>query len=223
MSTLTISGTRSPQELLTLIEEHVYKFNALATFAQVDAWDNIAITYVRHLQKMCKEFEDHIQVLTKEHLKADASHRSKSLLRRVFSTSPAAEIQKEIDGIKEFIENAWNVMDTIQSKIDFSPNNLQSSKEGLRELRLRKKALQLEKRQATQNMQAIRLDARQRSVGAAYSSTAFWMGRKGAALQRQSIRYAKEQAVAPHEQNKARIDWEISEIDKMILWIEHIH
>lgn len=219
LATRDAVGSNSP---LQAIQQHLTKFDALATYEDVSSWDNIAKVYLRELDNELRRCEDQNRLLLRQRADADAAHRGKSLIARAFGTSPVAKIQVTIDDLARHIDKLSQLLELIQANIDFSPNDPQSKKEVIQELRLRKKALQLEKREIAHGMQALRVEARQMSATANTSLAGLLGGRKGTALQRQAIRRSKESAIAPHEQEKARIEWELMTIDKMILWVERI-
>jgi hypothetical protein len=106
----------------------------------------------------------------------------------------------------------------MQEAIDFTPNSVEEQKALLRELRQRKKELQLEKRQVAASMKAIREGARQRSAQAGRGFFGMY-NPKQAASERRSIRYRKEAALRPHEDAKAAIERQIIQIDRDILWV----
>ncbi len=113
--------------------------------------------------------------------------------------------------------NYEELADQLQQYIDLTPESKSERKELLAELRAEKKQLQLEKRELNASMRAIRTDARQRSSGTPYSLTGL-MGMT--ALQRQRIRFQKEQDLAPLEDHKAWFDSQIDQLDRRILWAQ---
>jgi hypothetical protein len=113
--------------------------------------------------------------------------------------------------------NYEELADQLQQYIDLTPESKSERKELLAELRAEKKQLQLEKRELNASMRAIRTDARQRSSGTPYSLTGL-MGMT--ALQRQRIRFQKEQDLAPLEDQKAWFDSQIDQLDRRILWAQ---
>lgn len=212
----------TPSHLLRSIEVHLQGFDSLSAFAEVAKWDSIASEQAGKLSHVCSRLEQGIHALTAEFEAAKLAHSRQQFFRRIFTTSPAIEVQERIENLKAFADKAERLLDLLHAKIEFSPNDIASKKALLAELRQRKKELQLEKKQLSLTMQTIRSSARQQSANAPYSALGILGGRKVTALQRQAIRHAKEQAVAPHEQEKARIDWEMTQIDELVLWLERI-
>jgi hypothetical protein len=112
-----------------------------------------------------------------------------------------------------------SMAEKLQESIDFTPTSSTEQKLLLKELRQRKKELQLQKREVAASAKQIREEARLKSIragkflGIVYDS-------KLAAIERREIRYRREAAVAPHEDVKASIERQILQIDKDILWVE---
>jgi hypothetical protein len=111
-----------------------------------------------------------------------------------------------------------DMAEKLQEAIDFTPNSPTEQKLLLKELRQRKKELQLQKREVAASAKQIREEARLKSVHAGrflgiYNS-------KLASIERRSIRYRREALVAPNEDVKVSIDRQILQIDKDILWVE---
>ncbi|MEJ6000302.1 hypothetical protein [Paucibacter soli] len=90
----------------------------------------------------------------------------------------------------------------------------------VKELKAVKKDLQLQKKELAVRMKDIRTVARQRSASAATSITAILTNRKYTAAERRSIVYAKERALAPHEDAKAAIERQILAMEHDILRVE---
>jgi hypothetical protein len=112
-----------------------------------------------------------------------------------------------------------DMAEKLQEAIDFTPNSLTEQKLLLKELRQRKKELQLQKREVTASAKQIRREARikishaGRVLGIIYNS-------KLAASERRRIRYTKEAALLPHEELMSSIERQILQIDKDIFWVE---
>jgi len=107
----------------------------------------------------------------------------------------------------------------LHTAIDSTPRSAEEKSLLVKELRLRKKELQAEKREASAAMTSIRKEARVESVHAGKT----WLGLYDsslAAAQRRAIRYAKEAALNPHEDSKAAIERQIAQVERDILWLE---
>ena len=118
---------------------------------------------------------------------------------------------------RESDSTASSLADQLQEYIDLTPESKSERKELLSELRREKKDLQLQKREINANMKDIRTVARQKSASAPYTLRGM-MGMT--ALQRQQLRYEKEQSLAPLEGRKDWIDSQINQVDRKIVWAQ---
>lgn len=222
MNNSSTSAVPSAEALLLAIHEHLDRFDGLLTFQDVAIWDETATKHVHNLASLCRWLQRQIEALEIERANAETAYRNRSFLTRAFSASPALQIQPNIDRMKAMADKCSGLLDLLYANIDFSPNDPTSKKAVIAELKHKKKELQLEKREIGMAAQLIRTEARQRSAGVPYSAGAFFAGRKWTALERQSIRHAKERALAPHEEAKAFIDRQIHQIDRLVLWAERL-
>jgi hypothetical protein len=172
------------------------EFNGLSTFSAVVAWDERANIELQSLIDGIQLFDSEI------------NRQSKILNEQRIETYKTK--------YRVLMEN---MAEKLQESIDFTPNSSTEQKSLLKELRQRKKELQLEKREVAASAKQIREKARLKSIhagrvlGIIYDS-------KLAAIERRAIRYGREAAVAPHENVKASIERQILQIDKDILWVE---
>jgi len=114
-------------------------------------------------------------------------------------------------------EVAYQLADKLQEFIDLSPASLLERKELLAELGREKKDLQMLRREINSDMNEIRVDIRQKSARAPYSLSGL-LGMTG--LQRQQLRYKREQTLAPLEDKKDWLDSQIFNLDKKIIWVK---
>jgi hypothetical protein len=174
----------------------INEFKRLSTFSSVIDWDKQAEYEVQSLIDGIQLF-DSVIIQQSKNLNTQIIKNYKTKYRTV------------IEGMAEKLQEA----------IDFTPNSSTEQKLLLKELRQRRKELQLQKREVAASAKQIREEARLKSIhagrflGIVYDS-------KLASIERRSIRYRREALVAPHEDIKASIDRQILQIDKDILWVE---
>lgn len=171
--------------------------------------------------------QDSAAVKAVERLQSDPTMKSAlSLIARVDSLqtfSQAQEWDHEASSVvKALLEKdgdttAESLADQLQEFIDLTPDSKSERKELLNELRQEKKALQLEKRGLNASMKEIRTEARQQSARTPYTLKGL-MGMT--ALQRQQLRYAKEQNLAPLENKKDWIDAQLTKLERKIIWAQ---
>ena len=177
--------------------------------------------------KNATHHQDNIATKAVEKLQSDPTMKSAlSLLARVDSLqtfAQAREWDQEASAVvtalleKEGDMTAESLADRLQEFIDLTPDSKSERKELMNELRQEKKALQLEKRGLNASMKEIRTEARQQSASAPYTLKGL-MGLT--ALQRQQLRYAKEQNLAPLENKKDWIDAQLTKLERKIIWAQ---
>jgi len=148
-----------------------------------------------------------------------AHHKEKAFLKRMFNDrKEEKDLTQQLQRCQELIATMEAMASEMQEAIDFSPNSIEEQKTLLKELRQRKKELQIQKREVAANMKAIRDDAHQQSVHAGQGILGY--NSKTAAYQRRQIRYSKQAALGPQENAKAAIERQLLQTDRDILWAE---
>ena len=178
----------------------------LSAFNEVDKWDKEA-----ELELL--KINSQIQQLNSEIARCQQAFSSSRLQQLLFKST----LQQINHSYKITLENMAN---ELQEAIDFTPNSLNEKKELLKELKTRKKELQLQKRVVAANMKAIRRKARTESANAGRSLYGY--NSKMAARERRRIRYHKEAHLRPHEDLITAIERQLLQIDKDIFWTESI-
>jgi len=197
---------------------------SLTTFSAIASWDKEAQLEIERILKVIPGLDTEISRQRQAIEKYKQSQSEKSFVARLFNSNKE---EKESEQLIEKYNQYKIALDTmasqLQESIDFTPNTLEDQKALLKELRQRKKELQVEKRAAAAAMKAIRADARQEGVHAGIVD-GFFGGRyydsKTGAAERRQIRFAKEAKLGPHESIKASIDRQLIQIDRDIIWAE---
>ncbi len=206
---------------LAEIQRLFTQFSFLSTFAEVVDWDSRAAREVENLTNAISsiDFELTHRVLMLEQAKQE--RQQKSALSRILSGSgEEKKIQGEIDALVSQKSQYERFIEELKSKIDITPNNSEERTTMLKELQLEKKELQLKKRGINEQMRVIRTAARQQSVNLPNTFSGAFGGSKYRASERRSIRYHKEAALSPHEDDKSTIEQELLHLEKDILWVE---
>ena len=205
--------------------EHDFKallaeYKRLSTFSEVESWDRRASAEVDRIVAAIRKVDEDITRLSEQLHQVEKDHSEKSFINRLFSSR---KLEKDLNQQLENWSKQKAVLDALASQlqeaIDFTPNSRDEQKSLLKELKQRKKELQVEKREVAATMKAIRTEARQQSseagrvLGIMYDS-------KVAAAQRRGIRYSKEAALSPHEDAKAALERQLTQVDRDILWAE---
>ena len=178
----------------------------LSTFVEVNEWDKKA-------ELELSEIYSCIQQIDNEIVRCQQTFSSSKLQQFLFKST----LQQINYSYKAPLENMAN---ELQEAIDFTPNSFNEKKELLSELKNRKKELQLQKREITANMKAIRRQARMKSANA--GRRIYGYNSKMAARQRRGIKYSKEAQLKPHEDLLTAIERQLLQTDKDIFWAESI-
>ena len=175
--------------------------------------------------------EGAITNLTVELQQSNADFQRQSLFKRIWEPNKNARvIEVEIDSYKRQIvplrAEEVKLSDTsakLQKFMDYvaelAPQSPEHKAQILKALKLEKKELQMEKKEATTTMTAIRHEAR--VAGSEAGKT--WLGfydSELAAAQRRGIRHAKEESLAPYESTKEELASKIIGIERRILFVE---
>ena len=195
------------------------EFKILSSFTQIAAWDEQAQVEVENIIIVIHALNDEIIKLTVALGKARSDHKEKAFLKRMFNDrKEEKDLTQQLQRCQELIATMEAMASEMQEAIDFSPNSIEEQKTLLKELRQRKKELQIQKREVAANMKAIRDDAHQQSVHAGQGILGY--NSKTAAYQRRQIRYSKQAALGPQENAKAAIERQLLQTDRDILWAE---
>jgi hypothetical protein len=163
---------------------------------------------------------------------ARAEFRRQPLLKRILDHHSAEKpIDERLSVIEQWLLSARTEIAEYQKLADllnkllsfagqFGPTSLADKKRILAGLHSEKKELQIRKREITKSMTAIRQVARAASADAGKVGLFGLYDSSRAAAQRRGIRAVKENALQPHELEKAQVEDQIIGLDKHILFVE---
>jgi hypothetical protein len=195
------------------------EYKRLSTFGEVESWDRRASAETDRIVSAIRKVDEDNAELSEKLKQAEKERSEKPFFNRLFGSRKVEKyLAQQIENCRNHKAILEALAAQMQEAIDFTPNSPEEQKSLLKELKQRKKELQVEKREIAAAMKAIRTDARQKSSNAGrvfglYDS-------KVAASDRRHIRYAKEAALGPHEDSKAALDRQITQVDRDILWAE---
>jgi Mg2+ and Co2+ transporter CorA len=197
------------------------ELRTLTTFEQVVDWDRRAALVVEHIQAYLADLDSIERNVNAIERQALDEHNQRFFLRRLAGPSPAvASARKWKTQAAAGQEAATVFSDRLQAGIDQTPNSRDDQAEMVRALKLTKKELALQKREAGEALRQIRVEARQKSSEIDTGLGSVLMGASGRRDQRISLRLEKEAAAKPHESVKALIERQILAIDRIIQWVE---
>jgi len=200
------------------------EYEGLVTFADVASWDERANAEVKKIVNVIEDTNKMSADALRKLEQAKKENAQKGLVSRLFSgkgleTSLTQSIQ-QYDRYKLSLEK---LASQLQEAIDYTPNSADEQKSLLKELRLQKKEIQVKKREVAATLKAIRAGARAKNANAGISKSLFntyTYDPKLAAAQRRGIRFQREAALHPHEDEKAAIERQLIQIDRDIHWAE---
>ena len=193
----------------------------LTTFEQVADWDRRAALVLEHIQAYLADLDSIERDVNAIERQAVDDHSQRFFLRRLTGPPPAvAAARKWKTEAAAGQEAATLLADRLQAGIDQTPNCRDDQAEMVRALKLAKKELALQKREAGEALCQIRVDARQKSAQIDTGLGGVLMGASGRRYQRITLRLEKEAAAKPHESVKALIERQILAMDRIIQWVE---
>jgi hypothetical protein len=196
------------------------EYQTLTTFEAAIAWDQRARDEVETIVNAVRKLEEEISERSTALELAKKEQAQKSFLKRTFgSRKDEEEAEKLIEKYSQFQTTLEALAARLQEAIDFTPNSPEEQKMLLQELRLRKKELQVQKRATMDSMKAIREEARVKSIHAGKGFLGLYDS-KLATSQRRSIRYAREAALGPQENEKQAVERQLLRVEKDILWAQ---
>lgn len=185
----------------------------LRSFDEIVEWDKKATAEIEAMRLSLRAIEEKQQNITQSLALEKQEHESKSFLSKLFD---GRKEQKRLlaEQIRLASENAQiiNLIDQLETAIDFTPDSPHDLKELIKECKQQKKELQTEKKAVIAQMTSIRVEARQRIAKA--------ISGKYGTLYKRSIQLNKESALEPHESEKASIESQIIKLDRIIVWLE---
>lgn len=197
------------------------EFKTLGTFSAVATWDSQAQLEIEKLVRAVHDIDAETARLQRTLADLERAKAERSFFEKLFSGNKQEKETNQL--IEEYgkLKTAFEGMASLlQESIDFTPNSPEEQTSLIKELRQRKKELQIEKREVAATMKAVRDSARQRSAQAGQALGGLLYSSKSAAIERRGIRYDKERILRPHEDAKAAIERQIVQVDRDILWAE---
>lgn len=199
------------------------EYKDLLTFEQVASWDQRAGSEVESIVRVIRETESMLAGIPQRLEQAKQEYAEENILTRLFSGRKSEKALVQLDeSLRGYKTTLEGLASDLQEAIDFTPNSPADQASLLKELKARKKELQIKKREVAAEMKAIRTGATKQSAEAGMLFGGALYDRKIAATQRRSIRYNKEAVLRPHENAKSAIERQIIQIDRDVLRVEKI-
>jgi len=200
------------------------EYEGLLTFANVESWDQRANIEVKKLVDLIEESNKRKDGALQKLEQVNKERAEKNIVNRLFSGKSQenylTQLIQQHDNYRTSLEH---LASQLQEAIDYTPNSLTEQKSLVKELKLQRKEIQVKKREIAATLKAIRTGARTKSANAGISKSIFSVytyDPKLAAAQRRGIRFQREAALHPHEDEKAAIERQLMQIDRDIYWAE---
>lgn len=207
---------QSITETINSVKNLVDRFDNLRTFDSVKEWDSEAQNYREILISAVSSAESDLAAVTRS---LETHLSSLSIGQKLLPNKKANELKQHISILEKVVAGCEPIVQELQSRLDRSPNNKDEQQRLLNELKLQRKELQLEKREANAEMRGVREHAGTKSAMAG-GGISYLMGLTAA--QRRIIRLNKEAALHPYRSRRDLLENQILILDREILWVESI-
>ncbi len=190
--------------LLTEIEDlHCYE-RAEALLPQVKS-------ELEHLQSLVRALD--VEVLqASQALKTYKTEKRTGMFGKLFNNKEEAELNAKVEEVRSQRESLHASLRRLQDVLDYTPQTPLERDCILRELRLRKKGLQEQRREITQVAYGPRL----RRV----ETVALPEGVNPQAFERRKARYARESERLPGEDAESALHRQLAQVESALQWVE---
>ena len=191
--------------LLTEIEDlHGYE-NVESLLPQVKS-------ELEHLQSLVRSLDVEVLKATQA-LKTFRNEKHPGVLGKLFNSKEEANLTAKVEEVRRQREDLHTSLQRLQIVSDYTPRSSLERDCILKELRLRKKGLQEQRREITQVAYGPRLRR--------MDSIALPPGVDPLAFERRKARYARETERLPGEDAEAALHRQLDQVEEAIRWAEH--
>lgn len=206
-------GLQETRRLLGVVDK-------LASLAEVQSWDSAATELADRLTAasaaLAREAQECEKLLDAER----ADLQSLPFFKRMIaSRSRLRLIGKAHKELTEYESRLLAAADELQAFIEKTPDNARQAKDIIAELKSAKKELQAQRKEVALLKREVNQRARERNAAI---NNQWFANSKTKQVQRIGARLEKSAALNPLEDEMGRIDRNILEIDRSIIWIEKI-
>lgn len=204
------------QQIVDEISNHVNGVTSLNSFEGVQEWDDKSKGYVLVLENELNKLKSEIEETNNKYENESREFASLGFLKKIGKKDPSIETKISLDSLKgNFSKIEW-LKNTIDEWIDLTPDNIDECKQMIKEYKLLRKELVLEKKSATTSLRNTREQSMERM-----SKMGFTNGSVGRFL-RDVERMKKQVELNKHQSLRDQIEQRINGIDRRILWLEKI-
>lgn len=166
---------------------------------------------LEHLQSLVRALD--VEVLqANQALKIFKSENRSGVLGKLFTSKEETQLQEKLDNVRSQREDLHATLCRLQDVADFTPRSLLERDCILKELRLRKKILQEQRREITQVAYGPRLRRTE--------TVALPAGVDPVTFERRRARYAREAERLPGEDAESALQRQLAQVESALHWVE---
>lgn len=166
---------------------------------------------LEHLQSLVRALD--VEVLqANQALKIFKIEKRSGVLGKLFNSKEETHLQEKLDEVRRQREALHAELSHLQDIVDFTPHSPLERDCILKELRLRKKNLQEQRREITQVAHGPRLRRTE--------SVALPAGVDSLAYERRRARYARESERLPGEDAETALQRQLAQVESALHWVE---
>lgn len=190
--------------LLTEIED-------IHSYERVESFLPQVKSELEHLQSLVRALD--VEVLqANQALKIFKSENRSGVLGKLFKNKEETQLQDKLDEVRSQREDLHAALCRLQDIVDYTPHSPLERDCIIRELRLRKKGLQEQRREITQVAYGPRLRRTE--------SVALPAGVDPVAFERRRARYARESERLPGEDAESALHRQRTQVESALQWVE---
>jgi hypothetical protein len=166
---------------------------------------------LEHLQSLVRALD--VEVLqANQALKIFKSENRSGIFGKLFNSKEETQLQDRLDNVRSQREDLHNTLCRLQDIVDYTPHSPLERDCMLKELRLRKKNLQEQRREITQVVHGPRLRRAE--------TVALPAGVDPVAFERRRARYAREAERLPGEDAESALHRQLAQVESALHWVE---
>jgi hypothetical protein len=204
------------QKVVDEVSSHINSVTNLNSFESVRIWDEKSIEYTNILRNDIQKLESELSQLNKLYQLQSQEWNNLGFLKRIGKKDESVETKNTIDTVTRNISKLKWFIDTIEEWVDLTPDDLEECKLMIKDYKVLRKELVLEKKSSTSSLRDVREQSMNRM-----SQVGFINGSTGRFI-RDMERMKKQTQLNKHQSLRDEIEQQILQVDKKIIWLEKI-
>ncbi len=190
----------------------------LSSIDAVHRWDKEASDMITRLNEATQDLYDQSAEMERDAEKQDSAYRAQGFWFRFTHSNPAVKRRLEAKSRAHSTAEIPPLIEKLEVWIERTPNSVEEAKLAISEFKLAKKELMIEKKEMVAAARNVREAAALKNAKIANS----WGSSKSKQFSRSMARMQKERALAGVQNQRNAIEAQITQIDKVVLWMERI-